>query len=160
MTPRKPSTSARVTGCRYATIASVSSAAGERWFFGGSKNRSTSSLHAGLAVRRQPPPTSRSVMPRSRRNTARSASAALIASGSASVAAHKSLSVAGSLATKSTASRRLRRLGKVVDRTFRHRCEHDVVEHLGLFVADFARSDQLEHGEKRDDDFQGRATGD
>src|SRR5690348_2933339 len=154
LTPRMLSISARVTGCRYATIASVSIDAGDMCVFGGKRKRSMSSRQSGLLVSRYPPPTSRSARPLSARDSRSSSMAARMSGASAPVTEHSSFSLTGSDATKRIDSTRLRRVGEATGRSLRRRRERDVVEELRLRIDDLPRADELEHREERHDDLE------
>ena len=121
LTPRISSICAFVTGSLYATIASVSSAAGERFVLAAAASR--------LRRRRAPPASSRSgsrPRPRAARCRARRTSSSMRCSASVTSASSAPVSLASALiesaseATNSTASMRLlQRAG--IDQFFLHR---------------------------------------
>src|SRR5579872_6809030 len=100
------------------------------------------------------------MMPRSSSVAASSCSALLMLDTLAPVASASCSSVAGSLATNSTASRRLRRLGECDGMFFRSRSDGDVGERRRLGQAHLVRANEFQHREKGYDDLQPFAAGD
>ena len=107
-TPRTLATPARVTGCEYATMASVSMAACESFRVShDSTYFSTSSWYTGCVYRRHPPATSRSCTPRSSvsKRARKPTSACSTSAGSTSSMSASAMVPTGSSVTNKSASR-------------------------------------------------------